>query len=264
MPTITTWNILHGGGARRIPAIALHLVGCGADVLVLTEYRTTVGGQLRAVLADHGWGHQACTEPARGRNGVLIASRAPLQHVPPAGDRNDRLVIEAEIPDLGLALCGLHIPCTNGSTERNSCWKRVLAVAARRVDEPCVLIGDFNTGRHQLDEDGSTFTQTASMGRLSAMGYVDAWRTRNARKREATWISHRGAGFRIDHAFLSAPLAERLEDAWYSHTERESGLSDHSSMTIRLGGRTPEPGLHLPAQAPPPIVERPPEAAKTG
>lgn len=236
MPTISTWNILHGGGSRRLPAIALDLVERASDVLVLTEYRTTVGGQLRAVLADHGWKYQACTDPGRGTNGVLIASRFPVHRCPAEDGGSDRLVLEVEIHGLELALLGLHIPCTDGSTERNSCWKRVLRAAARRADEHFALVGDFNTGRHRLDEEGRTFTQTASMGRLSAMGYVDAWRARNASKREPTWVSQGGAGFRIDHTFVSAPLRARLEDAWYSHAVRERGLSDHSSMTIRLSG----------------------------
>jgi exonuclease III len=239
MPTITTWNILHGGGAKRIPAIALQLVECAADVLVLTEFRTTVGGQLRGVLADHGWRHQACSDPGARRNGLLIASRVPLISAPVLGDDTDRLVLSVTIPELDLGVCGLHIPCTPGSTERNSCWKRVLRIAAENADSPFALVGDFNTGRHRLDEDGATFGQTASMGRLSAMGYVDAWRTRNGRKREPSWVSHQGAGFRIDHAFVSAPLAARLEDAWYSHSERQTGLSDHSSMTVRLSEKAP-------------------------
>ena len=91
--------------------------------------------------------------------------------------------------------------CGSGSTARNCLWKGVLRAARVCADRDCVLLGDFNTGRHRLDETGATFRQTANLGRLSALGYVDAWRAVNPNKRDASWVSRAGNGFRIDHFF---------------------------------------------------------------
>ena len=41
-------------------------------------------------------------------------------------------------------------------------------------------------------------------------------------------------GYRLDHAFCTPPLAERLVACRYSHAEREAGVSDHSVMLIDL------------------------------
>lgn len=236
MPKLLTWNLLHGGGPRRMPAIALSLVEHRADVVVLTEYRRTTGGQIAGVLADHGLHHQLSNDPPKGCNGILVASRAPLApgaSVPAAGRR----LSTVDIPDLGLALTGLHIP-PDGSPGREAVFQCVVALAKSSRDKPFLLLGDFNAGRHRLDEEGSTFTCTRLLGEIATCGYTDAWRIKHPDSREFTWYSHEGRGFRIDHAFLSPPLAPRLISCEYSHAERETGLSDHSALLLHLADKT--------------------------
>jgi exodeoxyribonuclease-3 len=234
---LLAWNILHGGGARKMPEIALAIVGHTPDIVLLTEFRTTTGGQIRAILSDHGLTHQACTDPARNTNGILIASRAPLApDPPPPGPPKGALgrLLGAAIPDLGLHILGVHIPCDGPGqdTARAWVWREVLRAARAGRDEPCMVVGDFNTGRHFVDEQGATFSHTVSLGKLASLGYSDAWRTRHPDGREPTWISHLGQGFRLDHAFVSAPLLPRLREARYSHRERESRTSDHSALIV--------------------------------
>ncbi len=67
---------------------------------------------------------------------------------------------------------------------------------------------------------------------MAELGFEEAWRSLNGDKREYTWRSNRGNGFRIDHAFLSRALRGRLIDARYSHRERDSKISDHSLMIV--------------------------------
>ena len=69
-----TWNLLHGGSARRMPEITLHLLDHGPDVAVLTEFRSSIGGQVAGVLADAGLVHQHRSPSAPDRNGILIAA----------------------------------------------------------------------------------------------------------------------------------------------------------------------------------------------
>ena len=56
----------------------------------------------------------------------------------------------------------------------------------------------------------------------------------SSRRREYSWYSTRGTGFRIDHAFLSPLLAARAGSIRYSDEERLAGLSDHSSLILDL------------------------------
>ena len=68
----------------------------------------------------------------------------------------------------------------------------------------------------------------------TAVGFSDLWRHRYPDGREFSWYSHRGNGFRIDHAFLSSSLAARAGVIRYSHEERLAGLSDHSVLLLDL------------------------------
>jgi exodeoxyribonuclease III len=239
MPKLLTWNLLHGGGARRMPAIALSLLEHRADVVVLTEFRRTTGGQIGGVLADHGLTHQVSTDPPKGCNGVLIASRAPIART--AVPRNGRApastarrLAAVEIPDLGLSVAGLHIPPDGPESGREAVFQSAVELARSRREEAFLQIADFNSGRHHQYEEGATFTCTRLLGQIATYGYVDAFRACHANAREFTWYSHEGQGFRIDHAFLSGPLAPRLSECRYSHRERESGLSDHSALVVTL------------------------------
>jgi exodeoxyribonuclease III len=246
-----TWNLRHGGGARAMPRIVLTLLEHAPDVMVLTEFRVHTGGQIAGVLADHGWRHQATTSPPQGVNGLLVASRMPLRVVNPptaAGLPHHEVVrsrraIEVEFPGLGLALAGVHIPCDGKGLGREAVFQHIVDAARRRRREGFILLGDFNAGRHGADEAGATFSCTRCLGELAAMGYTDAWRSANGGKREYSWYGHDGAGFRIDHAFVSGALKGAVRRCEYSHRERSSGLSDHSAMLLELAtaNASPEP-----------------------
>lgn len=249
---ILTWNLRHGGGSRRMPEITLTLLEQAADIVVLTEWRKGTGGQISGVLGDHGLKHQYSTDPPKGSNGVLVASRHPMvvteeteegaglfQTTTRTGlaahqKARRRRLVEAEVPALGLTVIGVHVPPDGPGTGREAVFQALVAAARRRRDEGCVLIGDLNAGRHFLDETGATLTCTRLMGALAAMGYADAWRVIHGEKREFSWYSHEGEGFRIDHALVSGCLSRSVKSCWYSHNEREMNLSDHSLMVLCL------------------------------
>jgi exonuclease III len=219
-----------------MPEIAMALLEHAADVIVLTEVRRTTGGQIAAVLADHGWTSSHWTDPPLGKNGMLVAARSPIRVPvtdPPAPDFPHRW-IEADLPEIGLSVVGVHVPDDSRRTDKKAFWKGLLSVARERRDTPLVIIGDFNTGRHRIDEKGATFACTASMGTLASLGYIDTWRHLHPDEREFSWYSHGGNGFRIDHAFIAPPLHDRLASAWFSHEQRIAGLSDHSPLLVGL------------------------------
>lgn len=230
------WNILHGGGPKRVPEIALAVLGHAPDVVVLTEFRVARGGQIRAVLADHGLSHQMCTTTGARDNGILAAANSPIVARP---DRWDRAAgkgrwLDCSLPRLGLNVSGVHIPDDSKAAEKAMYWKFLIRLARERAMENWVVLGDFNSGRHGADEPGATFTCTQLLGQFTTLGFLDAWRSLHPRSREASWVSHKGAGFRIDSAFLSPPLHKRLRTSYFSHAEREEKISDHSPLIVEL------------------------------
>lgn len=248
MIRIIHWNILHGGGSRRMPEIVLNLLTHKPDLILLSEYRTTIGGQIRGVLADHGLEHQRSSLPAPHKNGLLWASRLPL-HIPgnpaPTTHGLSARWLEVAVEGLDLRLTGLHIPDDSRPTARAVCWRAVVEHAKAQKKNRHIFVGDLNTGRHGLDEEGRTFTCTSQLGAVCTLGYADAFRVFSPRTREWTWKAPLGSrarpastalsgGFRLDSALVSAPLIPRLLRADYLHCVRETGVSDHSAMVLDL------------------------------
>jgi len=97
-----------------------------------------------------------------------------------------------------------------------------------------VAVGDFNTCRPYVDEVGAIDATAHYMDAIEQIGFRDLWRHRYPDGREYSWFSTRGNGFRIDHAFLSHPLAARAGAIHYSHEERVARISDHSPLILEL------------------------------
>jgi exodeoxyribonuclease-3 len=230
---LLAWNIRQGGGAR-LPAIVEALARHDADVLVLSEYR---GGdsalRLREALERLGYPHTTSPRPPPGKVGVLIAARRRLR-APAALDEalpEPHRLVHVEIGKL--SLCGVYMP---NLLAKVPYWEAVVANLASKIDRHALAIGDFNTCRAYVDEPGAIDRCAYFMDRVAEMGFCDLWRQRYPEGREFSWYSHRGNGFRIDHAFLSPALAKRAGPVRYSHDERLSGLSDHSALILDLPG----------------------------
>jgi exodeoxyribonuclease-3 len=225
------WNIRQGGGTRLL-TICEALLRHDADVLVISEYR---GGdsalRLNEALQRLGYPHMTALRPPPNKTGVLIAARrqlrahAVLDEALPEPHR----LIHVEIGRL--SLCGVYMP---NLLAKMPYWEAVVASLATRIDGHALAIGDFNTCRAYVDEPGAIDKCAYFMDRVAALGYCDLWRHRYPEGREFSWYSHRGNGFRIDHAFLSPALAKRAGAVRYSHDERLAGLSDHSALILDL------------------------------
>lgn len=113
-------------------------------------------------------------------------------------------------------------------------WNYLLAEASSRARDPILLIGDFNTGKHHIDEAGATFVGPDNPAKLEALGFIDAWRHLNPSGREYTWFSQAGNRFRLDYAFLSRSLAPCLRAAAHSEAVRSSGATDHSALIVDI------------------------------
>jgi exodeoxyribonuclease III len=231
---LLAWNIRQGGGSR-LAGIVAALVRHDADVLILSEYR---GGdsaeRLRAALKLAGYRHVTELVPPPQRTGVLIAARRGFS-------AHGALCMDVPEPyrlvdvDLGaVRLTGVYMP---NMLKKVPYWQSIAASFAARVDDDTLAIGDFNTCRAYVDEPGAIDATAHFMDSVEAIGFRDLWRHRYPNAREYSWYSHRGNGFRIDHAFLSPGLAARAGAVRYSHAERLAGLSDHSVLLLELPTR---------------------------
>jgi exodeoxyribonuclease III len=235
---VLTWNIRAGGGMRlsRIAeALSLHQ----ADVLVLTEYRSGEAGQrLRVVLRDLGYIWMSPVEPPGIRNGVLIATRTKpraLAHVTEHVPEPWRMLA---VTIGGVRVFGIYMPNLKAKIPY---WEALIEAATPHAEGRALALGDFNTCRAYVDEPGATDVTALFLDKIQAAGFRDVWRDRFPDGREYSWYSHRGNGFRIDHAFASPRLARRIGDIRYSHVERVSGLSDHSALLMEIAQTTRQP-----------------------
>jgi exodeoxyribonuclease-3 len=228
---LVTWNIRAGGGTRLVriaEAIAVHQ----ADVLILTEYRSGEAGQrLRAVLRDQGYIWLSPVEPPGICNGVLIATRRMpgsiahvTEHVPEPW-RMLTVTIDR------VRVFGIYMPNLKAKIPY---WEALIEASRPHSGRHALAIGDFNTCRAFLDEPGATDRTALFMDKILDVGFHDVWRDRFPDGREFSWYSHRGNGFRVDHAFASRRLVPRIGDVRYSHVERAVGVSDHSALVLDI------------------------------
>jgi exodeoxyribonuclease-3 len=228
---VLTWNIRAGGGTRLL-RIAEAIEAHRADVLVLTEYRSgDAGKRLRAVLRDLGFAWLSPVEPPGIRNGVLIATREKprkaahvAEHVPEPW-RMLAVTIDR------VRLFGIYMPNLRAKIPY---WEALIEASSPHSGGRALALGDFNTCRAYVDEPGATDVTALFLDKIQDAGFRDVWRDRFPDGREYSWYSHRGNGFRIDHAFASRHLARRIGDVRYSHAERTSGLSDHSALIVEI------------------------------
>lgn len=98
-----------------------------------------------------------------------------------------------------------------------------------------LVIGDINTGEWYLDETKASFHCVKEFKDLKEKGLIDSWGTRNPDKKEFSWYSKAGNGFRIDHVFSTPEFDKSIKNIFYSHRERENGVSDHSALIVEYG-----------------------------
>ena len=228
---VCTLNIRHGGG-RRVEQLLADINAIDADTIVLTEFRNNRAGiEIRNGLTTTGLEHQSTFDTDPRTNTVLIASRAKPEGTDDQRDHHDwshhrHLVIEYEWGNL----VAVYLP---HGRAKIPAWDSLLSTATRLAGTPTILIGDFNTGTHRIDEAGTTFIAPEYMDRLENVGYTDAWRHKNPDRRGATWHSTRNE-FRLDYAFLSRSISGRNWDVRHDDRTRTKGTSDHTAVVLDI------------------------------
>jgi len=265
---IATWNV--NSLRARLPKVSWWLERAQPDVLLMQETKLEDAEAPVEELARSGY---QLAHHGEGRwNGVAIASRVgvsdivthfgvPLQpaRTPDVGD--DEPLAEARMIS---ARCGdvrvVSIYAPNGRSLDSPFYQAKLEWFRRLLkwcrdecspDDPLVIGGDFNVA--PTDQDvwdaqqchGGTHVsepERAAVGELTRWGLRDAYRAYCPDVRRYTWWDyragcfHKNMGMRIDHFFVTAPVASRLLWAEIDREARKGKPtpSDHAPLVIDL------------------------------
>ena len=198
---------------------------------MLSEFRNNDNGlTLRTGLLRRGFLHQAVSGADSQTNSVLIASKFPCgSALFPDSDQNfPHAIVRGDFD--AFYLYGVYLP-----HKKKHRLFDFLCDGELEDDTPSIIIGDWNTGKNRIDQEGTSFWYSEYLDRLERRGWCDAFRRIHGDTREYSWFSHQGNGYRYDHCYLSKSLEPVLRDFEYCHESREAGLSDHSAMILTLG-----------------------------
>jgi len=238
------------------------LAATAADVVCLQETRAD-DDQLATALApatSNGWQLVSAEPHIRGRSGVAILSRHPVEAVrlmdsDEFGSHGRYL----EADTAGVTVGSLYIQTGEAQTDRQLEKERFMACIAARMAEisasgrDAVMCGDWNIAHTENDiknwkgnvkKSGFLPSERAWLTDLLASGWVDVVRVLHPDvPGPYAWWSWRGrafdndAGWRIDYQLATAGLAMRAVSA---RVERAAAYalrwSDHAPVTVEYSG----------------------------
>ena len=232
---LLSWNILHGGG-KRTRAILDAIDAEKPDIITLQEFRN---GASRAEMVDGltemGFKHLFIPETSSNRdNTVIIASKFPFAAAlfpeSDSGEEGANAILATFDTPMKLALFAVHLP---HKQKQLPYFEALLDLPKKFREQASVIIGDFNCGIPFEDSETKSFYATHLFQQLLRDGWIDAWRSRNKKSREFTWISTKQQnGFRYDHALVSTDFDQRISNVSYQHEVRLAGTSDHSMLIV--------------------------------
>jgi len=229
----------------------------GTDVLCVQETKVVDEDFPLQALSDAGF--NAAFTGQKSYNGVAIISRHEIADVqrnfPDDADDAPKRLIAATIN--GVRIVNTYIP--NGTelwTDKFTFKLDWLHRLRRYFEETCdldsnvLLCGDFNVAPDELDvwsvpqwEGKLHFSkpERAAMDHVKKWGFIDAFRHKNGDAQEFSWWNYReGAwqrnqGLRIDHIWVSPPLAEKCTSCWIDKGPRgKERPSDHTPVVAEF------------------------------
>lgn len=252
---LATFNV--NSVRRRVPHLKRFLARVQPDLLLLQELKCKTEEFPALEFADTGYRLHAVGQTG-GRNGVAVLSRIPFEVVAESlpGDEADTQARYIEVAAGGMRIAGIYLPNGNSGGAEGFAYKlgwmdRLRRLAAERLDSflPFAILGDFNVCPTDLDLSPGALQTTdalvhpesrARWRALEHLGLADALRALHPRERIYTYWDYgpafeRNAGLRIDHALLSADLAERLSACTVDTAPRaEEQPSDHTPLVVEL------------------------------
>ncbi len=252
---LATWNV--NSVRARVDRVASWLDREAPDVLCMQE--TKVADDLFPREPFEGRGYEVAFHGQKTYNGVAIASRHGLSGVERGfrrgeGDSGSRL-IAATVE--GIRVLSAYVP--NGRAvdspqfgEKLDWLRRLRATLDETATptEPIALCGDFNVAPEDRDVwDPVAFKdkvhchpeERKRLAEVAAFGLVDVFRRHRPEAGVYTWWDyrqgafHRNWGLRIDHIWMSEPLAARTTAIRIDRDARKGpSPSDHAPVIVEI------------------------------
>jgi len=256
---IATWNV--NSIRQRETHVRDWLQRAQPDILFLQEIKCEAAAFPEATFRDLGYTAEIVGQ--KSYNGVAALARVPFtvtHRALPGLPEDDGQARYLELTAGGMTLIGIYLPNGNSRGEEGFAYKlRWMDLLAERAETlldtnmSVVITGDFNVcptsddlarGALPLGDALIRPESRAGFRRLLWLGLTDAVRALHPGERVFTFWDYqagawpRDSGLRIDHALLSADLAERLVMATAGRMERDRPQpSDHVPVMIELADR---------------------------
>jgi exodeoxyribonuclease-3 len=255
---LATWNV--NSVRAREGLVADWLERERPDLLLLQETKCEAHAFPAERFAALGYASEVVGQ--KSYNGVAVLARVPVtvtaRALPGCEDQARYIEVDAESIRVG----NLYLPNGNSGGEDGYAYKlrfmdalRARAETLLADDVPLVLAGDYNVAPADDDFFPGTLgpddalrrpESRAAFRRLLWLGLTDAVRALHPTQRIWTfWDYQSGAwpqdrGLRIDHALLSAELADHLVSATPDRMERDRPQpSDHVPVVVEIAWPTP-------------------------
>lgn len=227
-------------------------------MLVLQELKLETHRVPTEIFTDRGYA--VAVHGQKSWNGVLIASRLPLDDVQlglPEAEQGQSRVIAASVAGIRI----VNVYCPQGQSVDSDKFEYKLAFYDSLITsvgqtlengEPFILLGDLNIAPEASDLwDASLFEgvptfhplELQRLARLFGLGLSDLVKPHIAKDTFSFW-DYRGASFRfnqgmrIDHIFGNAPVAARVKTAWVARDWRKKRgdltPSDHAPVGVEI------------------------------
>ena len=252
---IATWNV--NSVLARLPLVLKWLGGARPDVLCLQETKCADERFPAREFAELGYSSEAYGQPTY--NGVAILSRTPCTDVrrgmPGDEEGAHARLLAATVG--GVRVVNAYVP--NGAFVGSDKYAFKLEWLRRLkdyfdedfwADDEVLLCGDFNVAPEDEDVyDPDLWRGTIlfsrkereALARLKGWGFVDAFRLHTQGAGHYSWWDYRAGSFRrnnglrIDHVWVSEPLAERCRRAWIDREPRGwERPSDHTPVAAEF------------------------------
>jgi exodeoxyribonuclease-3 len=252
---LCTFNV--NSGRKRMPHLRRLLERHSPDLVFLQELKCKTEEFPGMEVADLGYRAHAVGQHG-GRNGVAVIARIPFEVVDealPGGDEDTHARF-IEVKAGGMNIAGIYLPNGNSGGADGYAYKlawmeRLRIRVAERLDSftPYAVLGDFNVCPTNEDLAPGALPPTDALVRpetraafraITHLGMTDALRALHPKDAPWTYWDYGAAfdanrGLRIDHALLSAELAERLSAASVDLVARsEESPSDHAPVLFDL------------------------------
>lgn len=248
---IATWNV--NSITARLPIVTKWLEGARPDVLCLQELKCLDEKFPAAQLAE--LGYHSAVYGQRTYNGVAILSLEESTEIQ-RGFQDDEEGAQARLLAAtvkGVRVVNVYVP--NGQFVGSDKYRFKLEWMQRlrrlfdeeyKTSQQVLLCGDFNVAPEERDvhdpaawEGQILFSkrERAALEKIREWGFNDAFRLHTDEGGHYSWWDYRqnsfrrDAGLRIDHIWVSDPLAKVCEESWIDKEPRAwERPSDHTPV----------------------------------